>query len=491
MKGSIHYQSDRNRWRVVWYDNKIHKHHYIHKYNGNYMPCTAFIMKNSQIVLDHKGKATPDKARCQGYKLAQKLLALIQGRYEQSQRGECAFQIEEFTKSNWTDVIDYYQKWITEVIQPKRKPATISAYKSYLKNWIKPFFTNHPIRLHEVELDSLYAFLNFIIDGLEKNSYSSNPKTKIVLKLHKKFPKLKSPGLRKKIIEENNVTISERWIRDILAENQKAGPKDTSKKNNTGKTALNIMSSLHAMMDYAHRSNRIPSVPPFPKREDYNLKGKDIDYLSPEDFQTVFNKIPNEHKPIFKWLQLHFRRPGEACALYKTDYEPINGYFKIQRAISDRKIVDSVKTNWKNPVIHRIPCDPEFFAIANLLLSQNVDSPYLFVNPRARKEDGRYTLESLRNIWYKACNDSGIRRIWTYRGVKHTACMEFLENGGTGDELMIMTDHANRKSVDSYIEITLHRKKLAMKNAKKRKVDAEASKAQRCQDVANIIPLFK
>ncbi len=57
---------------------------------------------------------------------------------------------------------------------------------------------------------------------------------------------------------------------------------------------------------------------------------------------------------------------------------------------------------------------------------ENLDSPFLFVNPNARNEGGRDSLESVRNIWYKACDDGNIRRIWPYRGLKHTACMEFV-----------------------------------------------------------------
>ena len=491
MKGSIHYQKDRNRWRVVWYDIRARKNRHIYRYNGQYMPCTVFKMRGGQVLLDIKGRPSPDKDKCQGYEMARKLRALMQGRWEQFLRGEGSFRIEEFTKDGWTDTIEYYQKWITDVIEPGRKPATIKGYKSYARTWIEPFFTEHPVRLHEIELDTLTSFLKFIMTGLKKKTKSVDPKTDIILKVHNENPELKSPRLKKVIEKEHKLSISESWIRRVLARHKKSITTEKKKSSNVGKTAMNIMSSFHAMMDYAYRSKRIPAVPPFPKKEDYDLKGKDIDYLTPEDFEKVFDQIPDEHKPIFKFLQLHFRRPGEACALHKVDYDPINSYFKIHRAISDRKLVDSVKTNWKNPKIHRIDCDPSFAGIANRLLSKNSNSPFLFVNPRARKDGGRYTLESMRNVWYKACDDAGIRRIWQYKGLKHTACMEFIENGGTGDELMVMTDHAKRESVDQYMEITLRRKRLGREQARKRKDQAATENAARWQNVGNVVPFKK
>ena len=118
MKGKIYYQSDRNRWRVVWYDNKTKKNIHIYRYNGHFMPCTAFKKTNGKEIKGKNGTSLPDKNKCTGYKIADKLRSAIQSRYEQSQRGECIFRIEEFTRDHWTDTIEYYQKWLDDVIKP-------------------------------------------------------------------------------------------------------------------------------------------------------------------------------------------------------------------------------------------------------------------------------------------------------------------------------------------------------------------------------------
>jgi integrase len=184
--------------------------------------------------------------------IAKKCLAQIQSRWEDHLQGLCQFRIEEFIGKGWTDVIEFYEEWLQEVISPKKKPATTKGYRSYLKNWIKPFFEKNPVRLHEIQLDTLNKLLNSI--------------------------KL------------------------------------------SGKGKLNVMMALHSMMDYAWRSRRIPEMPPFPKKEDYNIVQPSIKWL-PEDRQMmIINAIPEEHRPIFLWLKYHLRRPSEACALKWEDY---------------------------------------------------------------------------------------------------------------------------------------------------------------------------
>lgn len=226
----------------------------------------------------------------------------------------------------------------------------------------------------------------------------------------------------------------------------------------SGKGKMNVMMCFHVFLDYAWRSRRIAEMPPFPKREDYGLIRPTLEWLRLEDQQAVFDQIPHPHIYPFLWLSYHYRRPGEACALKKVDYDLINNMFTVRRAVSARQVVNSTKTSQ----IHYVPCKEEFTPIARRLINQNPKSPYLFVNPRARKKDNRYTLESLRNLWYSACDKAGIRHIWPYKGTKHSTCMAFIEGGGTIEELQMLTDHKDKRSLEHYAEITLERKKVLL-----------------------------
>ncbi|MBI9085462.1 MAG: tyrosine-type recombinase/integrase [Desulfobacterales bacterium] len=434
VKGSIQYQADRCRWMVRWWDEKASKICQITRYNGEFFPCTAFVVNDGVPALDPKGRLIPDKTKCQGYKRAEKLLIAIGQRKDQANRGECKFNIEEFTKSSFAAVPEAYDLWINEAIRPSRKPATIKGYLSYGRTWVRPYFTKHPVPLHEVDLETLMSFMKHIHSKLKKKN----------------------------------------------------------KTGNVGKTTMNIMSALHSAMDYAYRCGKIQKIPPFPKFEDYELKKSPIEWLDRNDLDNVFEKLPESARPIFDWLKYHFRRPGEACALYKTDYDVIRQSFTIQRAISARQIVDSVKTNWKNPTVHVIPCKSVFVPTAERLINENTDSPFMFVNPRARKDGGRYTLESLRVIWYHACDDAEVKRIWPYKGLKHTACTHFIENGGTEIELQKVTGHKNMKSVNQYADITLARVRKVQADAEAREEFAERKRKEMKKNEANpkVINLF-
>ena len=449
MKGFIQYQPDRCRWMVVWWDEKANKKRFITRDNGEFMPCTAFIIKDGVPSLDEKGRLIPDKQKCKGHERAERLLVRIQDRYAESQKGTCKFNIEEFMGKYCLSVPKLYDTWIKEAIEgSSHKPATVKAYKSYQRTWIIPWFKKHSIPAHEVDLSTTMALMKHIKKTLKKKN---------------------SPDMENKDSET-----------------------EIEQEKNFGKTALNIMSALHSSMDYAHRNGELMAIPPFPKLKDYGIKKQKVEWLERKDLHEIFKKIPFQHLPIFNWIRLHFRRPGEACALYKTDYDVIRRSFTVQRSISARKLVGSVKTNWVSPTVHYIPCKKAFIPIAERLINKDTDSPYMFVNPLARKDGKRYSLESLRIIWYNACDAAGVKRIWPYKGLKHTACTHFLEDGGTEIELQKLTGHVNMNSLKKYTDITLERVRKVQEDAEKREEAIKRIAADTSiPEGSNVVPLFK
>lgn len=312
-------------------------------------------------------------------RIADKLISALQSREEEHKAGLATFRIEEFTGKGWTDAIEYFEEWMREVVEPKRKPATVKGYWSYFRNWIRPFFEKHPVRLHEIQLDTLTKLLNFI---------------------------------------------------DL-----------------SGKGKMNVMMCLHSMMDYAWRSKRIPEMPPFPKREDYNVVEPTIKWLSEDRQMKIIDAIPDAHRQIFLWLKYHLRRPAEACALKWMDYDTVNDAWIIRRSISARTIQERTKTG----AIHVVRNHPDF----EVGKVGPLDG-FVFVNPLARKS-GRYTNESLNNHWHKACKKVG-ESIDLYSGLKHSSCSQYInEHGLNIYDIQAITDHKRLDSVRRYAKTELSR----------------------------------
>jgi hypothetical protein len=97
-------------------------------------------------------------------------------------------------------------------------------------------------------------------------------------------------------------------------------------------------------------------MPIFPEEKKYNIIDPIIKWLLEERQIKVIQAIPIEHQPIFWWLKYHLRRPSEAMALHRIDYDKQQDAFLIRRTFSNKILVEYTKTKKQ----HLIPCHSEF-----------------------------------------------------------------------------------------------------------------------------------
>jgi integrase len=223
-----------------------------------------------------------------------------------------------------------------------------------------------------------------------------------------------------------------------------------------GKGKLNVMYCLRRCLDYAWKSSRIIALPPFPEKRLYGIEPKPIRWISEERQVKIIQAIPEAHQPIFWWLKYHLRRPSEAMALFKEDYDPATDSFIIRRAFSSKKLVEHTKTH----KIHFIPCHSEFKPIMETM--PKTFGPYFFTNPTGRLKGQHYQHDYLVDLWHKACGKVG-EEIDMYAGLKHSSCSQYVnEKGLSIDELQMLTDHARRDSVMQYASVQLEAKRRIM-----------------------------
>ena len=210
------------------------------------------------------------------------------------------------------------------------------------------------------------------------------------------------------------------------------------------------MTIFRAFLDYAWRSKRIPEMPPFPKRSEYGIESPAIKWLPESRQMAAIEAIPEKHRAIFLFLKYHLRRPAEAMALYKMDYDQFGKSFHIRRGISGGQLVTSTKTGAE----HIIPCHRAMIVEIERLVGMNESCPFMFVQ-RGR----RYTEGVLNRVWKKACAAVG-EDIELYSGLKHSSMSQFVnEKRLSMAELQIISGHKKIESVYKYASVELGRQR--------------------------------
>lgn len=213
------------------------------------------------------------------------------------------------------------------------------------------------------------------------------------------------------------------------------------------------MTMFRAFLDYSWRSKRIPEVPPFPKKGEYGIEQHKIKWLPEKRQMEIIEAIPEKHRAIFLFLKYHVRRPAEAMALHKIDYDRFNRAFHIRRGISGGKLVTSTKTG----VEHIVPCHRAMIADIERIVDAENGSPFMFTQ-RGR----RYTEGVLRRAWEKACQKVG-EDIGLYAGLKHSSMSQFVNEKRIGiAETQVVSQHAKIESVLKYVEVELDRARELM-----------------------------
>ena len=155
----------------------------------------------------------------------------------------------------------------------------------------------------------------------------------------------------------------------------------------------------------------------------------------------VLEAIPEEHKPIFYWLKYHLRRPAEAMALHRIDYDQEQDVFIVRRSISNRQFMNRTKTGAE----HVVPCHSDFKPFLEQLPKDL--RQFFFTCQASRTEGKRYTHSILNRLWREACNVAG-ENIDLYSGLKHSSCSQYVNEKHTSlSDLQTITDHARLDSV--------------------------------------------
>ncbi len=271
-----------------------------------------------------------------------------------------------------------------EIHEAQWAPATTAAYKSYIKHHLEPYFRHSKVVLQEI---------------------------------------------RKPVLDRLLMALKAKEV--------------------SGLTCHHIINGcLRACIRYAWESELIDHMPPFPRRKDYGITKRAIRYISIETQRQIIETMEECHRPLFYWLSYHMRRPSEAMALRKADYNPKDRTFTLRHGVSYNKNVDRIKTSDE----HILPCHAEMVQYFDNYRSDYPFSPFMFTNPYADNKDKQYNESSLYQIWKKACDTVGVS-INLYNGTKHSTAQSYVDDGYTPEQTMQVLGSKSMNTVKQYTDM--------------------------------------
>lgn len=200
-----------------------------------------------------------------------------------------------------------------------------------------------------------------------------------------------------------------------------------------------VMDFLRHLFGFAHRSEDIRSIPPWPSCA---RERRAIEFLTFEQQEEIFGTIPDDDQPIFRFMAEFGLRTGEAIALQRDCVR--DGMIHVWRTVSGPDVLDRPKARFRS-----MPMTEYGRAILDGL--PLVASPFIFVNRRSNLSGMRYSHKALYRIWKNAQRDSGYR-IQLKNACRHSLGCQLLNEGVDIDAVRQIYGHTSYEMVRRYAE---------------------------------------
>lgn len=202
------------------------------------------------------------------------------------------------------------------------------------------------------------------------------------------------------------------------------------------KGVYNVVGAVKTMYRDAYRDEDISRIPPFPA---LSQSLPYVDYLTIEQQQSVLDRIPERHRPIFEFGMEFGLRVQEVRALQKDCI--IDGKVIIRRAFAENTLKESTKTGEKGERAF----DLTEYARNILGRVEPHLGPFVFV-----RQDGKpYSNKDMNRIWRKACELAGVK-IKLYNAMRHSLACQLLDNGEGIEVVRQILGHTNIKMTLRY-----------------------------------------
>jgi len=222
-----------------------------------------------------------------------------------------------------------------------------------------------------------------------------------------------------------------------------------------------IINTLRKMFTDAVEDNyiRIEQMPKFPK---IDVDEPETNWLTVEDQERIYEKIPDVHKPIFAFIMHIACRCGEARAVQVEDVDLKKRTVRICRTFS----LNTLRKKTKGKKDRILPLDDELFEI---LKGMDKVSGFVFTHTNGNY----YTHSTISRIWNKAIMDAEVKYVCIHEWGRHSFATQTIERGGDIYALQKWLGHSKIKTTERYINSVTEALKIIQRPAKVIKMDAK------------------
>jgi integrase len=192
----------------------------------------------------------------------------------------------------------------------------------------------------------------------------------------------------------------------------------------------------------------IDRIPTFPEIE---VPEPQVRWVQAKDQVTLYEKVPDEDKPIIGFLMLHGCRPGEARALRCKDVDLETGSISIHATFSDNVYREKRKGKRSRP--YTVAIHPEASDFIAGRVRESHPEAFLFVNPRT---GNCYHESALKKIWNKVRNLAGISgELRLYDASRHSFASQLINSGVSLFTVSKLLGHSSTTMTEKYSHANL------------------------------------
>jgi integrase len=210
-----------------------------------------------------------------------------------------------------------------------------------------------------------------------------------------------------------------------------------AKAGKSPKTRWHVQRTLQTFFRWLLRREDIKQVPlpvvvTVPEREP-NL-------MPLADQLAALAAIPEDRRGVFLAQRYAGMRPGESSRMDVADFDFETGIATLPASKS--KVRKRARIQFAGELLSWV--------------NRNVDprgrlsGAPLFMNPRARGDGKRWSLDTMEKAWKRACVAAGVPYVSLYEALKHSTATAALRSGVPMDELQAAYRHASKESTKRY-----------------------------------------